>query len=152
MARGTCQVCGDGTPGGTTLVKDIFPGSSSAAVTELENVSGTLYFQATAGNTTGLELFKSDGTADGTQLVANINNGGNSSSPHQLTNVNGELYFAAEALIGPFVNRDFRSNGLQRHALAEGQIVGFVELAHPAAGNEAHDAEAAAAEQISRSK
>jgi hypothetical protein len=61
----------------------------------------------------------------------------------------GQLDFAAEALICSLIHRDFGSNGLQRDAIAERQILGFVELPHAAAGNEAHDAEPVA-EQITR--
>src|SRR5262249_61137988 len=72
----------DGTAAGTTLVKDIWPGSSSAFIVSggsvlnafLTNVNGTLFFLANDG-VSGRELWKSDGTAAGTVLAKDINPG-----------------------------------------------------------------------------
>ncbi len=95
----------DGTADGTTLVKDINPGSytydygrSYAYSSEpkyLTSVGGTLFFAA-YNDTNGVELWKSDGTADGTVMVADINPENLSSIPHNLTNVDGTLFFAAD--------------------------------------------------------
>ncbi len=105
----------DGTSAGTSLVKDVFPGSSrgdyggsypgSSHPSELTNVNGTLFFAANDGKH-GVELWKSDGTSDGTSLVKDIfpgsytyYDGGSypySSYPKLLTNVGGTLYFAAD--------------------------------------------------------
>src|SRR5262249_27570756 len=96
----------DGTVAGTSMVKDIYPGSytryfggsypNSSNPRELTNVNGTLYFTANDGQ--GYELWKSDGTTAGTVMVADINpdniNPG-SGGPDRLTNVNGELFFEA---------------------------------------------------------
>ncbi|HTL30328.1 MAG TPA: SdrD B-like domain-containing protein [Tepidisphaeraceae bacterium] len=58
----------DGTPAGTWLVKDIFPGSYGSQPDNFVNVNGTLFF--TAIDTSGYQsLFKSNGTAAGTTLV-----------------------------------------------------------------------------------
>jgi ELWxxDGT repeat protein len=111
----------DGTATGTTLVKDINPGTTrvfdyygnpsvfpnSSDPGNLTNVSGTLFFTAYNG-TSGVELWKSDGTAAGTTLVKDIYPGTtrqyayytysdvpNSSSPNNLTSVNGTLFFTA---------------------------------------------------------
>ncbi len=53
----------NGTAAGTTLVKDIYPASSSTP-TRLTDVNGTLFFSA-GDATNGWELWKSDGTAAG---------------------------------------------------------------------------------------
>ena len=88
----------DGTAAGTTLVKDLYPGSYtdyyggsylySSDPKYLTNVGGTLFFAANDG-THGFELWKSDGTADGTVVVAALN-------PSNLTNANGTLFFTAD--------------------------------------------------------
>jgi ELWxxDGT repeat protein len=93
----------DGTEGGTTLVKDIYPGTIQFYLSDfprasspryLTNVNGTLFFTAEDG-TNGRELWKSDGTVAGTVLVKDINPGSASSAPTSLTNVDGTLFFTA---------------------------------------------------------
>ena len=77
----------------TVRVTDIMPGSSSAGISGLTDVNGTLYFSASDKN--GRELWKSDGTAEGTAIVKDIRPGKASSNPWWFTNVNGTVYFAA---------------------------------------------------------
>lgn len=84
----------DGTTGGTTLVKDIFPGFESGRPRQLTNVGGTLFFQGWDG-VNGVELWKSDGTDVGTVMVKDIRPGDASSFPSNLTSFNGQLYFEA---------------------------------------------------------
>jgi ELWxxDGT repeat protein len=93
----------DGTAVGTTLVKDIYPGSSwyydyytgwvyrenSSNPNNLTDVNGTLFFMANDGINGG--LWKSDGTAAGTVLVKD-------GAGDLLTNVNGTLFFTAGEL------------------------------------------------------
>ncbi|HEX7448432.1 MAG TPA: ELWxxDGT repeat protein, partial [Pirellulales bacterium] len=96
----------DGTATGTTLVKDIYPGSTavyyqwsyggwwsdvlnSSSPRYLTNAYGTLFFTANDG-THGRELWKSDGSEAGTVLVEDI---GPWSNPASLANVNGTLFF-----------------------------------------------------------
>ena len=96
----------DGTEAGTTLVKDIYDGASSAFYSGDNNglisVNGIVYFVAQSFSFTsgGRELWKSDGTDAGTTLVKDIYPGYGSgfgySSNVRLTNVNGTLYFAAD--------------------------------------------------------
>ena len=74
----------DGTPAGTFLVKDIFPGPSFSSPRELTNVNGTLFFVANEGGATRRELWKSDGSELGTVLVKDIRTGIGSSSPQEL--------------------------------------------------------------------
>ncbi|MBI4945380.1 MAG: T9SS type A sorting domain-containing protein [Bacteroidetes bacterium] len=87
----------DGTDIGTVMVKDIYPGVTSAMSTMTSpyftNVNGTLFFTANDG-TNGYELWKSDGTDVGTVIVKDINLTGSSNSAY-LTNVNGVLFFTA---------------------------------------------------------
>jgi ELWxxDGT repeat protein len=84
----------DGTAAGTTLVKDIDPGSVGSGPLWLTNVNGTLFFRA-GDRVNGTELWKSDGTATGTVLVKDIRPGSASSHLTYLTNVNGTLFFSA---------------------------------------------------------
>ena len=92
----------DGTEAGTTLVKDIFPGTrtyyqwyggsytfpNSSSPRSLTNVNGILFFTAVADQAHGEELWKSDGTEAGTMLVKDTH-------PSELANVNGTLFFSA---------------------------------------------------------
>ena len=57
----------DGTPGGTTLVKDINPGSGDSFPGDTTNVGGTLYFHANDG-TNGYELWAFDPTPPETTI------------------------------------------------------------------------------------
>ena len=93
----------DGTPEGTTGVKDIRAGSDSSDPSELVEFNGELFFVADDG-VNGQELWKSDGTAAGTALVRDIATGThtgdygtypNSSNPENLVDVDGTLFFAA---------------------------------------------------------
>jgi ELWxxDGT repeat protein len=89
----------DGTEGGTVLVKDIHPTSSSDPE-YLTVLGSTLYFVANNG-TNGSELWKSNGTEAGTVLVKNIRpyydvlNADQGSGPEYLTAVGNTLYFSA---------------------------------------------------------
>lgn len=61
----------DGTTDGTTLLKDINPGTASSAPSYLTNVNGVLLFAATDGSGQRA-LWRSDGTAAGTQQLQKI--------------------------------------------------------------------------------
>ncbi|MFO1002040.1 MAG: ELWxxDGT repeat protein [Planctomycetaceae bacterium] len=84
----------DGTSVGTSLVKDIFAGTSGSSPSYLINVQGSLYFAASE-STTGRELWKSSGTEAGTAMVSDIAAGNVSSTPRKTTNVEGLIYFSA---------------------------------------------------------
>lgn len=62
----------DGTEAGTTLVKDINPGTSESRPQQLTVFQDKLYFVADSANW-GRELWVSDGTEAGTRPVKNIN-------------------------------------------------------------------------------
>lgn len=90
----------DGTPAGTSLVKDISTGAGSSNPSDLTPVSAglfstpNLFFAATDG-AGGRELWMSDGTAAGTVRVKDIYLGMDGSSPTFLTAVGTVLYFSA---------------------------------------------------------
>jgi ELWxxDGT repeat protein len=85
----------DGTQAGTTLIKDINPGTSSGQP-EFLTVFGNKFIFSANEQATGYELYISDGTTAGTTLVKDINPGTGSSSPHGFTELNGKMYFFAE--------------------------------------------------------
>ena len=62
----------DGTPTGTSLLKDINPGAPSSGITGFVVMGSKLYFTATTASH-GAELWYTDGTTAGTVLVKDIN-------------------------------------------------------------------------------
>jgi ELWxxDGT repeat protein len=74
---------------GTSLVKNINPGSGSSNVGKLTAVGNTLYFTATDG-ANGIRLWKTSGTAAGTVPLGPAH-----ANPSNLTSVNGTLFFSA---------------------------------------------------------
>src|SRR5262249_8127973 len=95
----------DGTAGGTTLVKDIWPGavgsvpSGPAALGGPPRpfpAGGARVLFAAGDSSNGRELWVSDGTTAGTTLVANLRPGAASSAPAMITPVAGGAYFTAD--------------------------------------------------------
>ena len=84
----------DGTPAGTTMVKDIRPGAANLDVRSMASFAGALYF--TAGGGTHVELWKSDGTAQGTVFVTNIGASPSFSFYVHLAAIGGTLFMIAE--------------------------------------------------------
>jgi ELWxxDGT repeat protein len=84
----------DGTPMGTGLLKDIYPGTNSSAPAGLIPFGSLLLFRAT--DALGEELWRSDGTDTGTTRVLDIQAGSGSSSPYSLTVAGGLAFFSAE--------------------------------------------------------
>jgi len=88
----------DGTPEGTTLLKDILPGAASAFRNGFSPLfcvfNNELYFVPDS-NANGKELWKTDGTTSGTVMVKDINPGPNGSDITELQVNNGYLYFNA---------------------------------------------------------
>ncbi len=101
----------DGTAAGTSLVKDIQPGTGSALGyflyrPQLVNANGTLFLFADDGSN-GRELWKSDGTEAGTLVVKDIRPGAAGSSgaqlqTAQLVNVGGTVLFNANDGVSGF--------------------------------------------------
>ena len=72
----------DGTTAGTTLLKDINPGSSNSSYpTNLTKIGNLVYFQAYEA-TYGAELWVTDGTTAGTRLLKDIYPGSNGNYPY----------------------------------------------------------------------
>jgi ELWxxDGT repeat protein len=69
----------DGTMTGTTLVKDINPGTGDSWYYDFIHVGGVAYVLADDG-VHGKEVWRSDGTPDGTRLVADLTPGADSTS------------------------------------------------------------------------
>jgi ELWxxDGT repeat protein len=85
----------DGTPGGTLLLRDIFPGEGSSEPAGYTEAAGQLYFSATDG-AHGNELWRTDGTPQGTRLVQDIAPEGASSDPAGFTVAGNRLFFSAD--------------------------------------------------------
>ena len=91
----------DGTEEGTSMVKDIYTGSSGSlnptSTTKFCVYKDELYFAAKANSDRGLELWKTDGTEVGTVLVKDIlSEDGKSSYPKELIVFNDLLFFVAK--------------------------------------------------------
>lgn len=87
----------DGTPAGTSMVKNINSGAADGIdLSELSWVytANELYFAANDG-TNGNELWRSNGTETGTTLVQNINPGPGSSDPDLSFLAFGKIIFTA---------------------------------------------------------
>ena len=130
--RGTELWRSNGTVAGTTLVKDIFPGSStdptfpgvnSSNPTDITAFNGRVYFAATDGSLAGRELWRSDGTAAGTVLVKDLLSDPDldyaiSSGPNLFRVVDNSLYFVATK----------EAQGVERIYRTDGTANGTVEV------------------------
>ena len=72
----------DGTAAGTTLLKDIFPGTSPGNPVAFAQLGGQILFQATGDNQHAVELWRTDGTAAGT---VQVNSGSFPAYPRSIT-------------------------------------------------------------------
>ena len=100
----------NGTDAGTTLVKDILAGASSAYPSYLCTIGNWLYFTVTNGNTSGVKLWRSDGTDAGTTLIKDISSVA-FNAPTFLIAMNDILYFdAADTVNGAEL---WRSDGTE---------------------------------------
>ena len=85
----------DGTAIGTSLLKDINPGTATSGPSEfMKGPSGKVYFRATTA-AEGNELWVTDGTESGTQLLKDINPGSANSFPQLKYGDNTYLFFDA---------------------------------------------------------
>ena len=90
----------DGSPTGTMLLQDIYPGENSGLVGSFMALGDQLLFRA-RNVSHGYELWISDGTVTNTQMLKDINPGVDSSWPHHLINVDDLVYFRAnDAALG----------------------------------------------------
>lgn len=85
----------DGTPAGTMMLADIYPGMTSSYILELRKMGDRVYFPADDG-VHGMELWRTDGTGPGTELAADIFPGNQSSWPSELTTFGDMLFFGAD--------------------------------------------------------
>jgi ELWxxDGT repeat protein len=92
-SHGTELWASDGTPGGTLLLKDIFPGADGSDAADFIVSGNHAFFVAQVAERR--ELWKTDGTTAGTAQVADINAGAPGGEPENLTIFNGVLYFTA---------------------------------------------------------
>ena len=107
----------DGTEAGTTLVKDIWPGTKGSRPTWLTAVGATVFFAARDPEH-GRELWKSDGTEAGTVLVRDIIPGseGPSFGPFVAA---GDLLFFELAWTGELWRSDGTEAGTYRVSASE---------------------------------
>ncbi|MFQ5576552.1 MAG: ELWxxDGT repeat protein [Anaerolineae bacterium] len=91
----------DGTPTGTVIVKDIWPGPDWAWPDPFAHVGDILFVGATDG-VSGRELWRSDGTPTGTFMVKDIFPGPGWSWPEDFAVMGGRLFFSAnDGTYGP---------------------------------------------------
>ena len=103
----------DGTTAGTTLLKDIQPGSSSSYATGFMEFNNQLFFEASNG-ANGSELWKTDGTTAGTAQVKDIiagSSGGFDNSFFQAFWIHGGYFFFTAETNGAYDNELWKSDG-----------------------------------------
>src|SRR6185295_3047231 len=115
----------DGTQAGTTLVRDITPGSSSYTIGELTTWGQEVFFLASDDGQT-LKLWRSDGTAGGTQPVKAV-----PGSSGLLTVAGGRLYFFAGCELW---RSDGTAAGTAPVKAIQGPSAFSCELSYPLAG------------------
>lgn len=111
----------DGTPAGTSLVKDIVPGGGGSAPVNLTTVGNRVFFSAQNGaSPPKRHLWVTNGQAAGTNLVKNFQ-AFDSSGPEQLFNFGGTLFFEG---FSSGQGREFwRSNGTEAGTTLVSDIV-----------------------------
>lgn len=90
-ANGTELWRSDGTKGGTFLLSDLAPGTSSSTINNLTEFKGSLYFTLSEG--TNHYLYKSDGLASNTVRIGQIATG---AIPKYFTVAGDSLYYVSQ--------------------------------------------------------
>ncbi len=83
----------DGTPAGTKMVLDIFPGPNSSSITQFFAMNDIVYFAA-SDSVHGREVWRSDGTATGTYMVSDTLPGADSGDFIPSLAFNGSIIFS----------------------------------------------------------
>lgn len=98
----------DGTPAGTTLIKDTGEAHPGARLFSVVNYEDTLYFAADDTDR-GIEIFRSDTTAMGTDLFVDIRPETQSAEIENAKVIDGTIYFSANQ--GDVEGALFKSDG-----------------------------------------
>lgn len=133
----------DGTPEGTSLVKDIHPGATDSIPTGMMVVNGVAYFGADdkftpdpdGDGSTGTfdrELWRTDGTAAGTYRVKDINPGPGTSFAFPQAVYNNEVYLTASD--GVNGQQLWKTDGTEAGTVRLTSVAGFVDHVTPVAG------------------
>lgn len=91
----------DGTPEGTVMIKDIYPGTSNSSPGDFAFCNNKIYFTAQDG-TNETQPWVSDGTAEGTTMIKNIYSGRYGSYVNNFTELDGKVYFTARTGFNDF--------------------------------------------------
>jgi ELWxxDGT repeat protein len=94
-SQGAEPWCTNGTPEGTRLLKDIYPGPTSSAAAHFVVAGKRMFFSARDPDH-GAELWVTDGTSAGTRLYLDLRPGAVSSGATPLAVIGGYLYFAGD--------------------------------------------------------
>lgn len=84
----------DGTPGGTALLKEIYPGQTGSLPQWITATATAVYFTAEDG-VHGREMWRTDGTEAGTAMVFDPTEDAGGSRPWGLACTGGKLFFSA---------------------------------------------------------
>jgi len=84
----------DGTEAGTTIVKDISPGTAGSGPSRFAVAGGVLFFEAAAPGITGRQIWTSDGTEAGTVRLTSAPNGPSTDVQSAPATSNGYFYFS----------------------------------------------------------
>ena len=119
-SQGNELIKSDGTAVGTTLVKDIRPGSSNSFPTNFGVANGVVFFTANDG-VNGSELWKTDGTEVGTVMLKNMTPGSGNTFTFEnpIASFNNEYFISANTKL-------YKSDGTELGTV-EVKDVGFVK-------------------------
>src|SRR5205085_1552209 len=108
----------DGTPAGTTLVKQLLQVAGSGSEPHLAVLNGVLLFEA-ADPVNGAALWRSDGTPDGTTMVTDLDPGTGGAGPQGFHVLGDKVVFAQQV------------SGIWRFYRTDGTAQGTAPLAAP---------------------